>query len=233
MKVKHCRLSRDTQIRLMGFFVREVTARSAADQLAIQVNSAALYYRRIREVIARQLSDQQLNSQHSLLRMEDFCYFGLSAGRRRNRTPSRADCRETDQARYSDRNGIFLFGVAARNGKIFIRFAQDDEISCLEPVIRQEIAPDHFYFGEDSGGAGLLNSCALYCDPELVSQSAGNQNNNTFGLENFWRHTRQVLRKYNGVSQESLPLFLKECEFRFNYRTADQQLQCLKSWIEI
>ena len=37
------------------------------------------------------------------------------------------------------------------------------------------------------------------------------------GIENFRNQAKRVLRKYNGMPRESFPLFLKECEFRFNY----------------
>ncbi|MDX9952122.1 MAG: IS1595 family transposase, partial [Methylophilaceae bacterium] len=40
-------------------------------------------------------------------------------------------------------------------------------------------------------------------------------------------------RKYNGIPKESFPLFLKECEFRFNYGTPKQQLKTLKEWADI
>jgi len=41
---------------LLEFFVAEVTARSAADLLGIQANSAALFYRKLRELIVQELS---------------------------------------------------------------------------------------------------------------------------------------------------------------------------------
>jgi len=44
---------------------------------------------------------------------------------------------------------------------------------------------------------------------------------------------KRVLRKYNGIPKESFPLFLKECEFRFNYGTPKQQLVILKEWAGI
>ena len=53
------------------------------------------------------------------------------------------------------------------------------------------------------------------------------------GIENFWNQARRVLRKYNGIPKESFPLFLKECEFRFNYGTPKQQLKILKEWADI
>jgi len=55
MKISHCRLLKKTQSRLLEYFVLEVTVRSAADILGIQPNSAALFYRKIREVIVYHL----------------------------------------------------------------------------------------------------------------------------------------------------------------------------------
>ncbi len=39
------------KIRLLEFFIAEVTARTAADLLGIQPNSAARFYRKIRQII--------------------------------------------------------------------------------------------------------------------------------------------------------------------------------------
>ncbi|MEG0131015.1 MAG: IS1595 family transposase, partial [Acinetobacter sp.] len=43
MKISNCKLNRKVQVRLLEFFVLEVTARSAADLLDIHPNSAALF----------------------------------------------------------------------------------------------------------------------------------------------------------------------------------------------
>ncbi len=58
-------------------------------------------------------------------------------------------------------------------------------------------------------------------------------NNHINGIENFWNQAKRVLRKYNGIPKESFPLFLKECEFRFNYGSPKQQLKQLRKWAEI
>ena len=65
MKISHCRLLKKIQLRLLEFFVLEVTARSAADILGIQPNSAVLFYRKIREVIAYHL-EQESHCQRQL-----------------------------------------------------------------------------------------------------------------------------------------------------------------------
>ncbi|HEY9927658.1 TPA: IS1595 family transposase, partial [Neisseria meningitidis] len=52
MKTTHCKLKKKVQKELLRFFVLEVTARSAADILGIQPDSAILFYRTIRMVIS-------------------------------------------------------------------------------------------------------------------------------------------------------------------------------------
>ena len=50
MGIKRCKLSKKIQLRLLEYFVLEVTARSAADVLGLQANTAALFYRKVREL---------------------------------------------------------------------------------------------------------------------------------------------------------------------------------------
>ena len=53
------------------------------------------------------------------------------------------------------------------------------------------------------------------------------------GIENFWNQAQRVLRKYNGIPAKSFYLFLKECEFRFNYDSPKQQLSTLRKWCNL
>lgn len=41
------------------------------------------------------------------------------------------------------------------------------------------------------------------------------------GLEGFWSFAKQRMAKFHGVSKEKFPLYLKEMEFRYNYRDRD------------
>ena len=38
------------------------------------------------------------------------------------------------------------------------------------------------------------------------------------GIENFWNQAKRHLRRYNGIPRQHFHLFIKECEWRFNYR---------------
>jgi transposase len=54
--------------------------------------------------------------------------------------------------------------------------------------------------------------------------------NHINGIENFWSQAKRHLRRYNGIPRAHFPLYLKECEWRFNYRPADRLLATLKTW---
>lgn len=57
--------------------------------------------------------------------------------------------------------------------------------------------------------------------------------NHINGIENFWNQAKRVLRKYNGVPKKNFNLFLKECEFRFNYGSPKNQMNTLSKWAKL
>jgi len=60
-KITNCKLRKNIQKRLLECFVLEVTARSAADVLEIHPNTAALFYKKIRQVITHHLQHESAN----------------------------------------------------------------------------------------------------------------------------------------------------------------------------
>lgn len=75
-------LLRKVQLRLLEFFVLEVTARSAADILGIQPNSAALFCRKIREVIAYHLEQESHEIFDCVLELDESYFGGIRKGKR-------------------------------------------------------------------------------------------------------------------------------------------------------
>ncbi|EGK07019.1 transposase [Kingella kingae ATCC 23330] len=65
------------------------------------------------------------------------------------------------------------------------------------------------------------------------SELFADHQNHINGIENFWNQAKRVLRKYNGIDRKSFPLFLKECEFHFNFGTPKEQLKILRIWCGI
>nr|WP_281270778.1 transposase [Moraxella bovis] len=57
--------------------------------------------------------------------------------------------------------------------------------------------------------------------------------NHINGIENFWSQAKRILKKYNGINKKYFRLFMKECEFRFNYGLPSHQLEVLRKWCEV
>ena len=103
MKITNCKLSKRVQKKLLEFFVLQVTARSAADILGIQPNSAVPFYRKIRRVINHHLAlaaDEVFEEPVEL----DESYFG---GRRKGRRGRGAAGK------------VVVFGILKRNGRVY------------------------------------------------------------------------------------------------------------------
>ncbi len=47
-----------------------------------------------------------------------------------------------------------------------------------------------------------------------------------------WNQAKRHMRKFNGVPRGNFPLFLKECEWRFNNPKPHLQLSQLKQWVK-
>ncbi|MCT8558103.1 IS1595 family transposase [Glaesserella parasuis] len=78
----HCKLKKSIQKKLLEFFMLEVTARSAADLLVIQPNSAILFYRKIREVISYHLALEADEVFDGQIELDESYFDGTRKGKR-------------------------------------------------------------------------------------------------------------------------------------------------------
>jgi len=64
------------------------------------------------------------------------------------------------------------------------------------------------------------------------SKLFADKQNHINGIENFWNQAKRHMRRFNGVPRKHFPLFLKECEWRFNNPNPKAQLIQLKQWVK-
>ena len=195
----------------------EVTARSAADLLGIQSNSAALFYRKLREIITYQLALKEHEIFDGAVELDESYFGGARKGKRGRGAAGK----------------VAVFGILKRGGKVYTKVVSDTKTETLMPLITRKIAPDSVVYTDCYRSYNALDVSDFY--HERINHSAlfANGKNHINGIENFWNQAKRVLRKYNGIPKESFPQFLKECEFRFNYGTPKQQLKILKEWAGI
>ena len=217
MKLTHCKLLRKQQLRLLEFFVLEVTARSAADMLDIQPNTAMLFYRKIRQIISHHVELRATEIFDGAVELDESYFGGARKGKRGRGAAGK----------------VAVFGILKRGGKVFTKVVVDTKTATLLPLITRKVAPDSIVYTDCYRSYNALDVSDFYHERINHSTLFATGKNHINGIENFWNQAKRVLRKYNGIPKESFPLFLKECEFRFNYGTPKQQLKILKEWAEI
>ncbi|EEZ72102.1 hypothetical protein NEICINOT_03938 [Neisseria cinerea ATCC 14685] len=188
MKITYCKLKKKVQKELLRFFVLEVTARSAADILGIQPNSAALFYRKIRMVINYHLAlaaDEVFEGPVEL----DESYFG---GRRKGRRGRGAAGK------------VVVFGILKRNGRIYTVVVDNAKSDTLMPVIKQKIMPDSIVY---------TDSLSSYDKPDVSgfihhrinhSKEFADRRNHINGIGNFWNQAKRVYWFREGLRRISV-----------------------------
>ena len=111
---------------MLEFFVLEVTARSAANLLGIQANTAALFYHKIRQVIVANLAFQEDDIFAGEIELDESYFGGHRKGKRGRGAAGK----------------MVVFGILKRGGKVYTKVIQDTKTNTLFPIIQKKIVPD-------------------------------------------------------------------------------------------
>jgi len=195
--------------------VLEVTARSATDLLGIHSNTTALFYRKIREVIVVQL--HAAFPEPGLFEVDESYFGGTRKGKRGRGAAGK----------------VPVFGILKRGGRVYTQIIGNTKTATLLPIIRQKLQPDSVVYTDSYRSYNALDISEFKHYRINHSKLFANQHNHINGIENFWSQAKRVLRKYNGIPVKHFYLFLKECEFRFNYGSPKQQLGTLRKWCNL
>ena len=178
MKITYHKLKKKVQKELLRFFVLQVTARSAADILGIQPNSAILFYRKIRMVISHYLAlvaDKVFEGPVEL----DESYFG---GRRKGRRGHGAAGK------------VVVFGILKRNGRVYTVVVDNAKSETLLPVIKKKIISDSIVYTDSLSSYDKLDVSGFIHHRINHSKEFADRRNHINGIENFWNQAKRVLR---------------------------------------
>lgn len=217
MKISNCKINKKTQNKLLKYFVLQVAARSAADMLGIQANSAILFYRKVRMVINHHLSLQAEEVFEGVLELDESYFGGKRKGKRGRGAAGK----------------VVVFGILKRGGKVYTVVVDNAKKESLLLVIEKKIMPDSIVYTDSLSSYDVLDVSGFHHLRINHSKHFADGRNHINGIENFWNQAKRTLRRYNGIDRNSFPFFLKECEFRFNYGTPSQQLKILRTWCSV
>ena len=203
------------KLKLMEHFVAGTSARCAADLVGVNLKTAIYYYHRLREIIAYQMSLEIHEIWDDEIEVDKSSFGGKRKGKRGRGGGGKAP----------------VFGFLKRGGKVYTKVIPDASSKTLIPIIRDKVIPDSIVYSDCWRGYNVLDTSELKHYRINHSKLFTDKKNNINGTENFWNQAKRHLRKFNGILKEHFPLFLKECEWRFNNPKPKQQLSILKQWV--
>ena len=124
-----------------------------------------------------------------------------------------------------------VFGLLKRGGKVHTVIIPNVGSKTLFPIIRARIKPDAVVYSDSFQAYDVLDVSEFRHMRINHREQFADRGNHINGIENFWNQAKRHLRRYNGIPRAHFPLYLKECEWRFNYRPANRLLATSKTWL--
>ena len=219
MARRRSRLALELQRHLVEHFVAGTPARTAAELVGVNRHTATLFFHKLRELIAQKVED------HSPFEGEveiDESYFGSrKRGKRGRGAPGK----------------VPVFGILKRGGNVYTVMVPNVSRSTLMPIIRERVQPDSLVYTDGFSSYEVLDVSGFrhhrINHEKIFSDGTGRHGVHINGIENFWNQAKRHLRRYNGIPKAHFHLFLKECEWRFNYGKPNQLRSILLSWMNL
>jgi len=215
-RMRRSRLSLSKQDRLIEHFVAGTTARTASCLCGVNRKTAAFFFHRLRELIARELEAESEAMFGGEIEVDE-SYFG---GRRKGKRGRGAGGK------------IPVFGLLKRRGKVYTKIIPDASSATLMPILERKIVPDSIVYSDCWKGYNVLDVSDFKHFRINHSELFADRQNHINGIENFWNQAKRHMRKFNGVPKAHFGLFLKECEWRFNTSDPSEQLDQIKQWVK-
>lgn len=111
-----------------------------------------------------------------------------------------------------------VFGIYQRNGRVLTFPISSRAGETLIPLITHHTKPGSLYYTDDWFAYTVL---PIRGNHVVVRKEKGKPKGRDHlnGLEGFWSFAKHWLYHYRGVPKPYFHLYLKEVEWRFNYRT--------------
>jgi transposase len=214
MGMRKSRLSKEKQERLMEHFVSSSTARCAAVLVGVNKSTAAYYFHRLREIIYQATEDEVPFSGE--IEVDESYFGGIRKGKRGRGAGGK----------------VPVFGLLKRGGRVYAKAIPDTKGKTLMGIIQDKIVPDSIVYSDAYQSYNVLDVSEFKHYRINHSKLFANKQNHINGIENFWNQAKRHMRRFNGVPRKHFPLFLKECEWRFNNPNPKAQLIQLKQWVK-
>ena len=129
-----------------------------------------------------------------------------------------------------------VFGILKRGGRVYAAVPPDLARATLLPILRRRVTPgsvviaDGLRVSDTLDAEGFTHERVSHDGQALARRAPDGRVAHVNGIENFWSQAKRHLRRYNGIPKGHFELFLKECEWRFNYGPPKELVKTLRRW---
>jgi transposase len=211
---RRSRLPRGIQEELIKYFCAGVPARAAAEIAGVNRRTAILFCHKLREVIYHALAAEAPELLAGEIEVDESWFGGQRKGKRGRGSAGK----------------VPVFGLLKRQGKVHAVMVPNARSGTLIPIIREKIRPDRIVHTDAFRSCNVLDVSEFHHMCINHSELFADGRNHINGIGNFRNQAKRRLRCYNGISRQHFHLFLKECEWRFNYRPVACMHQTLRAW---
>ena len=200
---KWTKLSKYKTEQIIKCFTLDLTANKTAEVLSIERKTINRWYNYIREAIYWYCEKEKREVFKWEIELDESYFW-----------PSRIRWKRWRWAWQK----IKVFGLLKRNWKVYTQIVPNCKTDSLLPIIRGKVDKE-----------SIINTDWWKAYDWLVDLWYKKHYriyhwNNEFArwkqhinwIESFWSFTKRRLAKFNGIKSNKFPLYLKECEFRFN-----------------
>lgn len=216
------RLSLDVWYELIWWFVYDFTANKTAKEVKLPQRLVHRCFSAIRKAIT-DYEEAEMEKFFGEVEIDE-TYIGPKFKNRRRKT--REKLRQVNAVKRGRGAKNLLqpvFGIYQRNGKVYVKFVKDAGKKTLQKIIKGKIVLESdiysdtwtAYDGLDK--KGYRHETIDHGNEEYFKKQNGKKIHIN-GIEGFWGYMKEHLLKHHGVSESNLIHYVKEQEFRFNYR---------------
>ncbi len=190
--------------------------RCAGELIGVHRNTAILYFRHLREIIAYELDQQSDELFGGEIEVNESYFGGTQKGKRGWGATAKTP----------------VFGLLIRGGKVYTQMIPDASSDTLIPIIESEVVPDSIVYSDGWKGYNALDVKDFHHMRINHSTEFADGDNHINGVEKFWNQAKRHMRKYNGIANHNFVLYSKECARRFNHCGFKSQKKQLKQWVK-
>ncbi|MDG6896179.1 IS1595 family transposase [Volucribacter amazonae] len=212
--MRKSRPSQYKQHKLIELFLTGITARTAAELVNVNKNTATFYFHRLRLLIYQ--NNPHLEMFEGEIEADESDFGGARKGKRGRGAAGK----------------VAVFGLLKRNGKVYTVAVPNTKSATLLPIIREKVKPDSIVYTDTYRSDDVLDVSELSHFHINHSTHFAENHNHINGIENFWSQAKRYLRQFNDIPKAHFELYLKECEWRFNHSNIKSQIFILKQLVK-